>query len=268
MKRDFHFDVVRLLCAWAGLDSEQSTLIAWASEKTDRVVEPPRGAIQTQVAPKLLGANWDDRQVQLTVMVAFHFIPGDGEPWIVTANSTRAQKLVEAALGDPVRLGIALHTLADTWSHQNFSGFIDNRNSCYAWSNLVGGLLPDLGHIDMMEQPDMIEAEWTDPRTGEKIVNRERFSEAARVIFNWLLEQGRDWQGFQGVMNDILRMKKYDQRRERLFAEWLDFGNIGSMYNLTDQELAPRYMPDFMRAAKEHMSLAVNLCKDLPPIEK
>ena len=95
MQKDFHFYVTYALAIKAGYSAGNAATIAWANEYTDRQKDEDIYEIQTQ-CPKL--DRWDDPQIQLTVLVPFHFMPGDDEewPWKTMENSPRMQELVEA----------------------------------------------------------------------------------------------------------------------------------------------------------------------------
>lgn len=130
MQKDVHFYLTYLLAKKLKITEEDTEIIAWANQFTDDLTETQLHAIRTQSS--ILG-NWKDRQVQLSVLVPFHFIPGsDSEnPWITLENNDRARKLVEQAQKNLYQLGIALHGLQDTFSHHGFSGWQEDVNSCY-----------------------------------------------------------------------------------------------------------------------------------------
>ena len=144
----------------------------------------------SQVAEHL-GGNWGDRQIQLSVLVPFHFRPGDGEnKWVVTADSSQAKKLVKAAMDDPFWFGIALHAFQDTFSHQSFSGWEEESNSCFNWHYLrpQTAVIPNVGHADLMGTPDVVHYIWTDPRTGKQIKNWERAMSCAQRTYLYLCQ--------------------------------------------------------------------------------
>jgi hypothetical protein len=60
-------------------------VIAWADQYTDDLTKADLHGIQTQ--SDVVG-NWADTQVQMSVLVPFHFIPGndDNYPWMTTRN--------------------------------------------------------------------------------------------------------------------------------------------------------------------------------------
>ena len=87
------------------------------------------------------------------------------------------------AFGSPVlnifhRIGIASHTFADSWAHQNFVGFNDSFNGF----NL--NPTPNIGHSDAVLHPDRVCRVWEDERLlNDMVVNNDRFISAAEGLF-------------------------------------------------------------------------------------
>jgi hypothetical protein len=269
MQKDFHFYVTYALAIKAGYSASNAAIIAWANEYTDRQKDEDIYEIQTQ-CPKL--DRWDDPQIQLTVLVPFHFIPGDDEewPWKTTEDSPRMQELVKAAeeSQDLCRLGITLHALQDTFSHQGFSGWRERRNSCYPWYYLKS-LLPNVGHTEMMAMPDMVDRVWHDPRTNEKIDNRKRALAAAGATFKALVRARGDgasattWTSLKQKLRDIFKLVEYDTRKDEL-REFS--GNPDIDYAKTDRKVGKRKKAAFVSAASAHLSATVRTFDGLPRV--
>jgi len=169
---------------------------------------------------------------QRYLFVPFHFLPGDLEeipqirgrrnPWSTTANSRNGIALLKEALdsGDLYRIGAALHTFADTWSHQNFSGLRDD------WNAVQGSVLvPDVGHAEVFEKPDRISEIWEDKRVNKQIVNADRARAAAREIFNWLSMYHRSettWEDVKDEFEELLLAEDEDRRREMVKGMYPD----------------------------------------------
>jgi hypothetical protein len=165
---------------------------------------------------------------QRYLFVPFHFLPGDParipeirgrrNPWSVTAGSNNASWLLRDALEseDLYRIGVALHTFADTWSHQNFCGFRDD------WNAVSGSIfVPDVGHAEVFERPDTLSETWTDRRLGLEIDNRERSREALKAIFQWLSKYrnpARPWDVVEGELEEFLQAKDMEERIARVQA--------------------------------------------------
>ncbi len=164
---------------------------------------------------------------QRYLFVPFHFLPGDPEkvpaingrknPWSTTPNSRNAIRVLTNALdsNDPYHIGVALHTFADTWSHQNFSGFKDD------WNSVGSIFLPDIGHAEVLEKPDTISEKWEDKRLNLEINNVERALGAVEEIFRWLSKYrnpGLKWEDVKGEFEELLQAKDMDERIEMVKA--------------------------------------------------
>jgi len=221
MNIEFHYYAVYALALEAGFDDSSAFTIANASQEVDASTSPlafdaPRGVIDIAVTQNYL--FWDE-SVKRDVYLPFHFLPGDpaaagaaradgvSARYAVTPNSPIAKSLLVAALKDKdlFLIGVAAHSFADTWAHQNFSGLLDSVNDLDPRGRLresrAGGLrqglrqaglspsgLPPAGHLQALSAPDEPDAVWLDPRLRpdlERVVNRERFSAAARKLFRY-----------------------------------------------------------------------------------
>jgi hypothetical protein len=161
---------------------------------------------------------------QNNLFVPFHFLPGNPEdipvirgrtnPYSTTADSRNARVLLTEALdsNNLYRIGVALHTYVDTWSHQNFSGHRDE------WNAVRGNLIPDIGHAEMLTKPDTISATWVDSRLPEgqrRINNRVRTRDALKTIFPWLARYrtpGRDWDDVADEFEALIQAPDSDTR--------------------------------------------------------
>lgn len=268
MQKDFHFYVTYALARKAGIKPQVAKKIAWANQFTDELTKADLYEVQTQC--KKLG-NWGDRQIQLSVLIPFHFIPGGTPkskwPWVTTENNKRAQGLVEAALKSQSTMstGIALHGLQDTFSHQGFSGWEEENNSCYPWYYLESGL-PNVGHTEMLVVPDMVDREWTDPRTNKLIHNQQRAIRAAeetfKVLANYcgLANQKTAWISLRPRLEAIFKNHNYDKRKLKLLAL---SGNPKFRYNKITASMEKRWKTDFVQSATQHLAEAIRLFSDL-----
>ncbi len=268
MQKDFHFYVTYALARKAGISAQTAKVIAWADQYVDDLTEADLYGLQTQCAK--LG-NWGDRQIQISVLIPFHFIPGGTPesdwPWKTTENNERAQRLVEAATArnSPLSLGIALHGLQDTFSHQGFSGWSEDKNSCYPWYYLKSAL-PNVGHTEMMALPDMVDQTWNDPRNNRRIDNRRRALRAAHETFSALArvsgreDQAQVWRGLRPELMSVFRHHSYDERKEKLLAL---SENPHPRYNEITKAMAMTHRTNFVQAAAQHLAEAIELCADL-----
>ena len=200
MNAEFHYYSVYFLCLRAGMPEGRCANIAFASQYVDNAIlayeiEDGGFAYRSQVTQNYL--FWDDETLR-GIYLPFHFIPGDLEAarrervdasasrWTVTPDSPLSKELLVAALrtGDDFRIGIALHSYADTWAHQHFSGRTEQGNVVDPSSPL-----PPAGHLQALRAPDDASGRWTDSRLIpelSRVDNGARFRAAARKIYRYL----------------------------------------------------------------------------------
>ncbi len=111
---DFHYYAIYFLARAAGMEFGGASDIAWASQFVDNA---------PQSDPILNSVNGHAENVRL-----LHFLAPPGQ--LVTRNNPLVQKVVDDAslTGNPIRFGITLHTLADSYSHEGFVAGWDARN--------------------------------------------------------------------------------------------------------------------------------------------
>ncbi len=265
MQKDIHFYLTYALGMKMGIAVEEIERIAWADQFTDELTQPGLHALQTQSST--LG-NWSDRQIQATVIVPFHFVPGDdpSQPWMTTPDSSRARELVKAARGNPLCIGIALHAYQDTFSHQGFSGWEDLLNACFPWYSPEAAL-PNVGHAELRALPDVTNYIWTDPRSGARVDNRLRTMQAARGTWDQLCSMyapqmgSSQWAGIKAALKEIFRKDSYDQRVDALCRL---SGDPDLDYEKLSSRLASAHGQEFTKAASLHLSRALKLFEDLP----
>jgi hypothetical protein len=220
MNLEFHYYVVHLLALKAGLGADEAETIAASSQYVDKAILGYRAASPTREYDTVITQNylfWDDSTAR-NAYLPFHFIPSGhrgpapdradlGEnPFVVLPDSEPAKEILIAALKtrNPYRVGIALHSYADTWAHQNFSGLHE------AWNLLDPALpWPTTGHAQALSNPDRLDVVWEDPRliSGKsRIRNRDRFIKAAAKIYKYLRTYNRTAFGdVDSVMEDLER---------------------------------------------------------------
>jgi hypothetical protein len=201
MNKEFHFYITYILSKNAGFDEDSSYVIAYSSQYVD-----------DNTKQFIINKNKNDeyknhisqtkdilkpKKKLMRIYPCFHFIPGDykddtarrrdGKFHILntTPNSKNANILLDKALssGNLYRIGIATHSFADTWTHQNFVGYFDYFNGM---GKLLEKLTPNIGHADARFRPDIPALIWEDDRlisNNGKINNKKRHLEAAEKIF-------------------------------------------------------------------------------------
>lgn len=203
MNIEFHYYAVYALALEAGFDDEFAFAMAASSQEVDASTTPvafdtPDGAFEVPATQNYL--FWDDA-VMRDVYLPFHFLPGDQaeaakaradgarNKYAVTPNGEPAKELLIAALKekDPYLIGVALHSFADTWAHQNFCGLLDAHNDLDGRRSAID--LPPAGHLQALARPDDPNAVWEDQRLVpelRRVDNRARFSAAAKKVYRYL----------------------------------------------------------------------------------
>jgi len=234
MQRDIHF-----YCMFACAELahyHHSAEVAWANYMTDCC----------------RGMGWHTQVNGLTWLwsksgLYYHFISGASDR-IVVEGASLAQELVKQA-NNPFELGIALHALQDTYSHQGFTGSISHINDCFTWKKPWYALLPNYGHTDMMLLPDMATAIWTDPRNGETVYNPLRAERCIKATVR-SMPQGK----FVDVelLCEPLEEPNYDQRK-RLWATMA--GHPDLRFSEIKDEFWRKYKKEFVAAANRQRQI-------------
>ncbi len=201
MDIEFHYYITYILAKKAGFSPEDSSIIAYACQYTD-------DNCNQYYINSLLHEDYVSRPSQtmditkpslkkISIYPLFHFFPGnpdspaaarkDGQkhPFNTTPDSDHVRKVLEDAIAsnDLYRIGIAAHTYADSWAHQNFLGLEDAFNAVVIQEKSF----LNIGHATALHNPDMVGNLWTDRRLidkNEKIDNNVRFLEAAEKIYS------------------------------------------------------------------------------------
>lgn len=265
MQKDIHFYLTYALGRKLGMSAEEIEPIAWADQFTDELTQPELHGLQTQTST--LG-NWAERQIQATVIMPFHFIPGDdpNHPWMTTPDCSKVRSLLKAAQREPLGLGIALHAYQDTFSHQGFSGWEEPLNACFPWYSPEAAL-PNVGHAELRAVPDVTNYIWTDPRSGAKVDNRVRAMQAARGTWDCLCsvyapQMGSpQWATLKPALKEIFRKESYDERVDALCRL---SGDPQVDYKEVCRKMVRVYEGVFAKAAARHLSRVLDLCSDLP----
>ena len=185
--------------------------------------------------------------------------------------------------GNPYLLGISLHTFADTWSHQNFTGFDEEWNSVFREKSIFRRLPPNIGHAEVTHTPDVISAIWTDHRIKEKIENWDRALNATGEIYKALRKisgEGPSWTGVKSSYKQIMKASDKSDRIKKI-SDFLNENKLGSVPDYSEDEWldvalnldhspieakSNFYDSDwyrFQQAAKVHFATVMNLIKEL-----
>jgi hypothetical protein len=242
MQKDFHYDVIFALAKEAGYDHRDANTIAYASQYVDDNTDREYAVFDDEGEfyvgfPEKIGKTASlyfpiiTQAVDITafqigmqryVYAPFHFIPGDNtveikgrkNPLCTTRGCKNAENLLKTALKskDLYKIGVALHGYADTWSHERFSAFHEDWNRVYKTISLKS-LLPNIGHAEVVNEPDKISATWVDERFGkQKIDNRERSLLAAEQIFGFLKKGRVNWKDVRSTFEEIMGAENLSDR--------------------------------------------------------
>jgi hypothetical protein len=240
-----------------------------------------------------LSFNSLDPLVHRYVYMPFHYLPGDRpirlkrklNPYSCVADSRLARDLLNEAIrsGDPYRLGIALHTYADTWSHQNFTGFRERWNSLESWRRPRAYITPDIGHADVGRSPDEISKTWRDDRLEKaEVDNRQRAMQAIEAIFR-RLARGRPsastWTSVRDLFDHFVgaanRSRRIATVRSHFRGELPEYdaakwhGNLikkrsdGFYIEKSMREFTREPWYRFQRAARQNLNLVLKLTNEL-----
>ena len=202
MNLEFHYHITWLIAASAGLPAKDVEILATASQYTDDndiifEIDKDRPTTYRNYISQTMNILKPKARL-IRIYPIFHFIPGDpmaesawrkdGEMhWLnTTSDSENANQIIDTALktGNLYRIGIACHGYADTWAHQNFTGYYNEFNSMTGPLSLA---IPDIGHAEALHNPDWAALVWKDKRLiASRIDNRDRFLEAAGQILRKL----------------------------------------------------------------------------------
>ncbi|WP_342619801.1 DUF6765 family protein [Rhodoferax sp. GW822-FHT02A01] len=237
MQIDFHHAVTYVATRLGGLSHEQASTVAHAAQYVDDATndgplefDDGQRYVRVTSAHKTLQMleNGDAADNRL-VWVPFHFLPGNETPAAYTdagdliihrmmckPNSVVAQQMVNDCIVKqdlpfaPHRLGIALHTYADTWAHQQFVGIIcdvnrlksvqvlpdpsyvndpvygDLTSGATQFKEYVANHLP-VGHAGAVTLPDLPFLKWSFVRENGEKVSRNNpidFLSAVSGVFN------------------------------------------------------------------------------------
>lgn len=251
--------MIRVLTEKAGFSPEDAQVIAYASQYTDGAVE--HFPMQIQNLPELdfrdrVDGEWFDpictahrgiqyfsgifKDVQRKVYIPFHFLPSDAYEgqgrynYRCVPDGNLARGLVREAAGGVraaegeertrklIRLGIALHTCADTWFHQRFSGRWNGRDNDVEriairrdgryeilpfFDHLKLNLVRDVGHAEALYFPDQTHLEWKYEHDASGIEytrdNTALFLEAAQSIYEILCDADGRLGNWKSLVNKL-----------------------------------------------------------------
>ncbi|MBS4068024.1 MAG: hypothetical protein KGZ62_05450 [Sulfurimonas sp.] len=295
MQKDFHYCLIKVLAKNSGFSEDDAQIIAYSSQYTDDSVEHMPFRIKNipnalnysrinrgqdlfdPICTAHKGIQFLSgivKKVQMDVYIAFHFCPplpyGGHGPYnycctpdgmlarLLVKNSIK--EIIDAQNNDQrtqalIKLGIALHTYADNWSHQRFSGrhsAKDNdieriailKDGCYEaipyFTQLKLNATPDIGHGEASHFPDYSHCKWKYEHDSSgisySIDNTSNFLEAACSIYKILCDGNNklnDWKKISNKIEECLSVPS-DSLKEKFNKYQLTFPDIQFNYHEND----------------------------------
>ncbi len=252
MQKDFHYYCIGVLAKAAGFDKEAALTIAYASQYVDDATESEPIHVGDMrfdpVRTAHIGLKAFGWSTQKRVYIPFHFIPpkqirSPQDSFVTVPNSPLALRILKAACDEQLelprlcRIGVALHTFADTWAHHGFSGRLHAENDVESiyhlkgkkWDhllvkNILLDILPQIGHTEAWHFPDHPFLTWKYTRvlTNEEVVrnNTNEFLTAAETIYHHLCEVDKPksdtpipWEDIKTEVRDLLAYREEDPEK-------------------------------------------------------
>jgi hypothetical protein len=205
MDIEFHYYMTYIISLRAGFKVDDAYTIAYSSQYTDNNDYPYEIVDDDFPYENFISQTMNitkPRDELLRIHPYFHFFPGtkreivnnsyprkDGKLHLLNTipNNMNVKRLFAKSLksADLYRIGIATHTYADTFCHQNFVGFKESFNDM---EGLLEKIIPSVGHADAKYQPDIPGLVWFDKRhvsSHVEVRNKDRILEAAENIFQF-----------------------------------------------------------------------------------
>jgi len=285
MNTDLHFYGTAVLARAGGFNESQALTIAYAAQYVDDATEGEPiqvgDVIFEPVRTAQFGLNAYNWSVQKRIFIPFHFIPPQPirratDTFITTPGSAFAKMIWAEACMEPdpdlrlIRMGIALHTFADSWSHKWFSGrrhpendveaihlFQDQRWKHLTLQNFYLDLMPQVGHAEAGAYPDMPQMRWKYRRRDRKRLsirnNTDDFLKAFKHMHHLLCAAEKDttdpmiaWEDLEQPMRSLFtdptpdekkRWKAWRKMFSALFTEQLF---VYDKYRWREEALKPR----------------------------
>jgi hypothetical protein len=202
---EYHYHITYLIAISAGFSVQDANKIAYSSQYVDDNLfeisiydNSKKNIFYKNQASALKENSLHNTKIIKNTLIPFHFLPGkkaskriDGKSHELTTtpNNKIAKRVLITALKSKnlYWIGIASHAYVDTWAHQNFVGGFTNFNTM---PNSIGNLLPNIGHAQAFDYPDLVGFIWEDLRLKrKKISNITRFLDASINLYTMYEKQ-------------------------------------------------------------------------------
>jgi len=294
MQIDFHYYCIYVLAFHAGFEKEEAKVIAYCSQYVDDATESKPIILEPFIFDPIRTAyyslkayNWD---VQKKIYIPFHFLPPnplrnvDHFTYVTQPNSHFAKILLKEAAKKKTenwlhRLGIALHTYADTWAHQGFSGRQNKENKVedinlyerekwkhLLWENIFLDAFPTIGHCEANRYPDMPFLTWKYKNYKNEWIERDNtqtFLIAAKSIFDYLCKvtgkRRTTWQQLEETVKELFlydvdvnkRCNAWTERFPKIFETQNDiYDKVAWRKEALETESEKKYQWDDVKSGK------------------
>lgn len=228
--KEFHFNGVQAVLTDIGIDTKKANMIASASQAVDDFHEEDLivfddGKLFYPVVTAHKGKDADnlDSRDASNVWMPFHFFPDDSgvcEP--DTANVDKLINFVKTRLDSDtlseveknLYIGILLHILVDTYTHQGFMGLYCRHNDISSLDDneeidfgFAVNLLPAIGHGEAYTYPDDPWRKWSYKDAMGKPQSRDNKEVFYQIIHK--IPEFFDRLGIDNSGMDTAKAKKY-----------------------------------------------------------
>src|SRR3990167_6285483 len=251
---DIHGYSTLAIAKSAGYSDEDAVLLAWSNTETD----------------KSLQVNWRN-VIWSNLGLYFHFLPGDPKDLVVRVDSELSRQIIgdEAICSLPpaplgvIALGIALHGLQDTYSHNGWVGKFSRHNVLPAWSHdkFTPSLPFPYGHSPKGREPDIANATWYDPRTNSRIVNIERVEAALDATA--VAVGGNRVCAIDEIAVIFRRIQDYEARKQAL-RELVGLPDL--RFSDIRREMLAKYGKEYRQAAANQVAIVKGFVKGESPL--
>jgi hypothetical protein len=231
---EFHYYITYLIAARAGFSPEEAEVIAYSSQYIDDNdliynISGDHGEVYSNYISQTKNISKPKHKL-FRIYPIFHFIPGDpladsarrkdGKLHLLntTADSKNARRILKSALGTDnlYKIGLAVHSFADTFAHQNFVGYYDEFNIVKSLQKKVNSFFDRsvyaVGHAAANIRPDIPNLIWQDPRLCDSNSRRDN-----KDIF--LKAAGRVFTALKGYLDPDLKAAELKKEKEALLSD-------------------------------------------------
>ncbi|PTV94073.1 hypothetical protein C8C76_1342 [Halanaerobium saccharolyticum] len=211
MNIEFHYYMTYLITVRAGFKPAEAEIIAYSSQYIDdndliyNIDQNSNHAYSNYISQTKNITR--PKKNLFRIYPVFHFIPGDpladsarrrdGKLHLLntTPDSKNARQVLKLGLSSNnlYKIGLAIHSFADSFAHQNFVGYYDEFNLVEGIQQKLSSIFDrsvyKIGHAAAGHRPDIPHALWHDPRlcrSNSRRDNKEIFLKAAGRIFEEL----------------------------------------------------------------------------------